>query len=124
MHDSYSLNVGGNCKCSGCLLPACGGGYGSYVPVADGAVIVDTRHGFHGRRKTQLRVACAIGGNRTRRQDPVFDDQVVVVDDMIAVRPMCYMTLGYDHRLIDGADAGRFLLALKERLQNFDESWL
>jgi len=50
------------------------------------------------------------------------DKRVVVVDDMIAVRPMCYMTLGYDHRLIDGADAGRFLLALKDRLQNFDES--
>ena len=52
------------------------------------------------------------------------DKRVVVVDDMIAVRPMCYLTLGYDHRLIDGADAGRFLLALKERLQNFDESWM
>jgi 2-oxoglutarate dehydrogenase E2 component (dihydrolipoamide succinyltransferase) len=52
------------------------------------------------------------------------DKRVVVVDDMIAVRPMCYLTLGYDHRLIDGADAGRFLLALKDRLQNFDESWL
>jgi len=49
---------------------------------------------------------------------------VVVEDDLIAVRPMCYMTLGYDHRLIDGADAGRFLQALKDRLQNFDESWL
>jgi 2-oxoglutarate dehydrogenase E2 component (dihydrolipoamide succinyltransferase) len=35
---------------------------------------------------------------------------------------MCYLTLGYDHRLIDGADGGRFLAALKERLQNFDES--
>jgi 2-oxoglutarate dehydrogenase E2 component (dihydrolipoamide succinyltransferase) len=53
-----------------------------------------------------------------------IDKRVVVVDDMIAIRPMCYLTLGYDHRLIDGADAGRFLLALKERLQNFDESWL
>ena len=52
------------------------------------------------------------------------DKRVVVVDDMIAVRPMCYLTLGYDHRLIDGADAGRFLQALKERLQNFDESWV
>jgi pyruvate dehydrogenase E2 component (dihydrolipoyllysine-residue acetyltransferase) len=50
------------------------------------------------------------------------DKRVVVVDDMIAVRPMCYLTLGYDHRLIDGADAGRFLLALKDRLQNFDEN--
>jgi pyruvate/2-oxoglutarate dehydrogenase complex dihydrolipoamide acyltransferase (E2) component len=31
------------------------------------------------------------------------------------------MTLGYDHRLIDGADAGRFLLVLKDKLENFDE---
>jgi 2-oxoglutarate dehydrogenase E2 component (dihydrolipoamide succinyltransferase) len=52
------------------------------------------------------------------------DKRVVVVDDMIAIRPMCYLTLGYDHRLIDGADAGRFLLALKDRLQNFEEGWL
>ncbi|MEZ5318982.1 MAG: dihydrolipoamide acetyltransferase family protein [Vicinamibacterales bacterium] len=52
------------------------------------------------------------------------DKRVVVVDDKIAIRPMCYLTLGYDHRLIDGADAGRFLQALKERLQDFDESWI
>ena len=52
------------------------------------------------------------------------DKRVVVIDDMIAIRPMCYLTLGYDHRLIDGADAGRFLQALKERLQNFDEGWV
>ncbi len=52
------------------------------------------------------------------------DKRVVVVDDMIAIRPMCYFTLGYDHRLIDGADAGRFLQALKERIQDFDESWI
>ena len=52
------------------------------------------------------------------------EKRVVVVDDMIAVRPMCVLTLGYDHRLIDGADAGRFLQALKDRLQNFDESWV
>ena len=52
------------------------------------------------------------------------DKRVVVVDDMIAVRPTCYLTLGFDHRLIDGADAGRFLQALKDRLQGFDESWV
>jgi 2-oxoglutarate dehydrogenase E2 component (dihydrolipoamide succinyltransferase) len=52
------------------------------------------------------------------------DKRVVVVDDMIAIRPMCYLTLGFDHRLIDGADAGRFLQALKDRLQGFDESWV
>jgi len=52
------------------------------------------------------------------------DKRVVVVDDMIAIRPTCYLTLGFDHRLIDGADAGRFLQALKDRLENFEESWL
>ena len=50
-----------------------------------------------------------------------IDKRVVVIDDMMAIRPMCYLTLGYDHRLIDGADAGRFLARLKERLQDFDE---
>jgi 2-oxoglutarate dehydrogenase E2 component (dihydrolipoamide succinyltransferase) len=52
------------------------------------------------------------------------DKRVVVVDDMIAIRPMCYLTLGHDHRLIDGADGAKFLLAVKDRLQNFDPAWL
>ena len=51
-----------------------------------------------------------------------IDKRVVVIDDMMAIRPMCYLTLGYDHRLIDGADAGRFLARLKERLQDFDDN--
>ncbi len=50
-----------------------------------------------------------------------IEKRVVVIDDMMAIRPMCILTLGYDHRLIDGADAGRFLARLKERLQDFDE---
>jgi len=45
-------------------------------------------------------------------------------NDAIAIHPTCHISLGYDHRLIDGADAGRFLTYLKERLQNFDESWM
>jgi pyruvate/2-oxoglutarate dehydrogenase complex dihydrolipoamide acyltransferase (E2) component len=53
-----------------------------------------------------------------------IEKRVVVVDDMIAVRPTCHLSLGHDHRLIDGADAGRFLQALKDRLERFDESWL
>jgi len=48
----------------------------------------------------------------------------VVIDDAIAIRPMAYLTLGYDHRLIDGAEAGRFLTFMKERLEQFDEAWL
>jgi pyruvate dehydrogenase E2 component (dihydrolipoamide acetyltransferase) len=53
-----------------------------------------------------------------------IEKRVVVVDDMIAIRPMCYLSLGHDHRLIDGADAGRFLQALKDHLENFDEGCL
>lgn len=51
-----------------------------------------------------------------------IDKRAVVVDDQVVVRPMAYVTLGYDHRLIDGADGGRFLQALKDRLEQFDES--
>jgi 2-oxoglutarate dehydrogenase E2 component (dihydrolipoamide succinyltransferase) len=53
-----------------------------------------------------------------------IEKRAVVVDDEIVVRPMCYLTLGYDHRLVDGADGGRFLQALKDRLQGFDAAWL
>ncbi len=38
-----------------------------------------------------------------------IEKRVVVVDDAIAIRPMAYLTLGYDHRLIDGAVADQFM---------------
>ncbi|MEK1237420.1 2-oxoglutarate dehydrogenase, E2 component, dihydrolipoamide succinyltransferase, partial [Mycobacterium ulcerans] len=45
----------------------------------------------------------------------------VVVDDTgnesIGVRSVCYLPLTYDHRLVDGADAGRFLTTIKHRLE-------
>ena len=37
--------------------------------------------------------------------------------DTIAIREMMYVSLTYDHRLVDGADAARFLSALKARLE-------
>ena len=37
--------------------------------------------------------------------------------EVIAVRSMVYLALSYDHRIIDGADAARFLGAIKERLE-------
>ena len=52
------------------------------------------------------------------------EKRAVVIDDAIAIRPTCHLSLGYDHRLIDGADAGRFLAFIKDRLENFDEGWL
>jgi pyruvate dehydrogenase E2 component (dihydrolipoyllysine-residue acetyltransferase) len=49
---------------------------------------------------------------------------VVVVDetgaDSIAIRSMVYLALTYDHRLVDGADAARFLTTLKARLESGD----
>ena len=53
-----------------------------------------------------------------------IDKRAVVIDDAIAIRPVCHLTLGYDHRLIDGAEAGRFLTFMKERLEHFEEAWL
>lgn len=38
-------------------------------------------------------------------------------DDVIAIRSLCYLCLSYDHRLVDGADASRYLSALKARLE-------
>jgi 2-oxoglutarate dehydrogenase E2 component (dihydrolipoamide succinyltransferase) len=53
-----------------------------------------------------------------------IEKRPVVIDDAIAIRPVCHLTLGYDHRLIDGADAGRFLSFVKERLEKFEEGWM
>jgi 2-oxoglutarate dehydrogenase E2 component (dihydrolipoamide succinyltransferase) len=38
-------------------------------------------------------------------------------DDVIAIRSVCSLPLTYDHRLVDGADAGRFVSAIKARLE-------
>ncbi|WP_141320512.1 2-oxoglutarate dehydrogenase, E2 component, dihydrolipoamide succinyltransferase, partial [Cellulomonas uda] len=38
-------------------------------------------------------------------------------EDVITVRSMCYLCLSYDHRLVDGADASRYLAAVKARLE-------
>jgi len=40
--------------------------------------------------------------------------------DVIAIRPIMNLTLTYDHRLVDGALAGRFLQALREKLENWE----
>jgi 2-oxoglutarate dehydrogenase E2 component (dihydrolipoamide succinyltransferase) len=53
-----------------------------------------------------------------------IEKRPVVIDDAIGIRPMCHLTLGHDHRLIDGAEAGRFLSFVKERLEKFEEGWL
>ena len=48
------------------------------------------------------------------------EKRAVVVDDAIAIRPMAYLTLGYDHRVIDGAVADEFMSIVKQSLENWD----
>jgi 2-oxoglutarate dehydrogenase E2 component (dihydrolipoamide succinyltransferase) len=43
-------------------------------------------------------------------------------EDVIAIRPIMNLTLTYDHRLVDGALAGRFLHDLREKLESWDEA--
>lgn len=44
----------------------------------------------------------------------------VIVDDMIAIRSIMHIVLTYDHRIIDGMIAGKFLAGVRDRLQAFD----
>jgi 2-oxoglutarate dehydrogenase E2 component (dihydrolipoamide succinyltransferase) len=44
--------------------------------------------------------------------------RAVVVDDQIVIRPMMYLALSYDHRLIDGRDAVQFLVRVKECIES------
>jgi pyruvate dehydrogenase E2 component (dihydrolipoamide acetyltransferase) len=54
----------------------------------------------------------------------MVEKRVVVVDDAIAIRPMAYLTLGYDHRIIDGAVADEFMSVVKKHLETFDPAGL
>jgi 2-oxoglutarate dehydrogenase E2 component (dihydrolipoamide succinyltransferase) len=49
-----------------------------------------------------------------------IEKRAVVIDDMIGIRLMGYLTLGYDHRLVDGAVADQFMADLKKSIENFD----
>jgi 2-oxoglutarate dehydrogenase E2 component (dihydrolipoamide succinyltransferase) len=44
----------------------------------------------------------------------------VVVDDMIAIREICYLTLSYDHRIVDGSLAGQYLQFVCQYLEEWD----
>jgi 2-oxoglutarate dehydrogenase E2 component (dihydrolipoamide succinyltransferase) len=46
-----------------------------------------------------------------------IEKRPVVIDDAIAIRTMCYLSLSFDHRLIDGATADQFMAYLKKRLE-------
>ncbi len=47
-----------------------------------------------------------------------IEKRPVVVDDQIVVRPMMYLALSYDHRIVDGEQAVTFLVSVKDRLED------
>jgi pyruvate dehydrogenase E2 component (dihydrolipoamide acetyltransferase) len=53
-----------------------------------------------------------------------IEKRPVVINDSIAIRSMCYVTLSYDHRVVDGAIAHQFLHKVKETLENWAEPLL
>ena len=62
--------------------------------------------------------AAILGTGALVKRPMVVSDPVL--GDVIAVRDMMYLSLSYDHRLVDGADAARFLSVLKARLEAGD----
>ena len=52
----------------------------------------------------------------------VIERRPVVVDEAIAIRTMGYLTLGYDHRLIDGATGDQFMAEVQQQIERFDPS--
>ena len=55
----------------------------------------------------------------------LFKEPVVITDkdgnDLIAIRSIIRLTLGYDHRIVDGADADKFMVAVRNYLENWSE---
>ena len=49
-----------------------------------------------------------------------IEKRPVVIDDAIAIRHMVYISMSWDHRVIDGALASQFLARVKENLETWD----
>ena len=75
---------------------------------------------FHGTPVISQPQAAILGTYAVVKRAWVIQDELG--QDVIAIRPIMNLTLTYDHRLVDGALAGRFLRDLRERLESWDES--
>jgi pyruvate dehydrogenase E2 component (dihydrolipoamide acetyltransferase) len=75
---------------------------------------------FHGTPVISQPQAAILGTYAVVKRPWVVQDELG--QDVIAIRPIMNLTLTYDHRLIDGALAGRFLRDLREKLETWDES--
>jgi 2-oxoglutarate dehydrogenase E2 component (dihydrolipoamide succinyltransferase) len=47
-----------------------------------------------------------------------IEKRPVAINDQVVIRPMMYVALSYDHRLVDGEQAVSFLVRVKERLED------
>jgi pyruvate dehydrogenase E2 component (dihydrolipoamide acetyltransferase) len=75
---------------------------------------------FHGTPVISQPQAAILGTYAVVKRPWVVEDEMG--QDVIAIRPIMNLTLTYDHRLVDGALAGRFLRDLREKLETWDES--
>jgi 2-oxoglutarate dehydrogenase E2 component (dihydrolipoamide succinyltransferase) len=75
---------------------------------------------FHGTPVISQPQSGILGTYAVVKRPWVIQDEMG--QDVIAIRPIMNVTLTYDHRLVDGAYAGRFLRDLKQRLESWDES--
>jgi pyruvate dehydrogenase E2 component (dihydrolipoamide acetyltransferase) len=75
---------------------------------------------FHGTPVISQPQAAILGTYAVVKRPWVIQDDRG--EDVIAIRPIMNLTLTYDHRLVDGALAGRFLRDLREKLQTWEES--
>jgi pyruvate dehydrogenase E2 component (dihydrolipoamide acetyltransferase) len=75
---------------------------------------------FHGTPVISQPQAGILGTYALVKRPWVVTDELG--QDVIAIRPIMNITLTYDHRLVDGALAGRFLGSLREKLENWGES--
>ena len=73
---------------------------------------------FHGTPVINQPQSAILGTYALVKRPWVVQDELG--EDVIAIRPMMNVTLTYDHRLVDGAYAGRFLRDLRERLQSWE----
>jgi 2-oxoglutarate dehydrogenase E2 component (dihydrolipoamide succinyltransferase) len=53
-----------------------------------------------------------------------IEKRPVVIDDTIVIQTMAYLTLGFDHRIIDGAVADEFMATVKRQVEHFDPNQL
>ena len=75
---------------------------------------------FHGTPVISQPQAGILGTYAVVKRPWVIQDEMG--QDVIAIRPIMNLTLTYDHRLVDGALAGRFLRDIRERLESWDEA--